>query len=154
MSKEFDTYIADDPEFNLIPKDKVSLIKIKLGKSHRKESDWTVIKDILSVHSLIVCEPKAPDRHLKAVEHILVEAGKLVAFTNLEDCMEHINKLNRRDGKLGRLFQIGAMPFEQAVTISDAYGMDLYIDLQEKINTMCMAYIHGEGKINAVMVSG
>ena len=36
MLKEFDTYIADNTEFDLIPKDKVSLIKIKLGKSHRK----------------------------------------------------------------------------------------------------------------------
>ena len=151
MSKEFDTYIADTPEFDLIPKDKVSLIKIKLGKSHRKESDWTVIKDILSAHNLIVCEPKAPDRHLKVVEHILVEDGNMVAFTNLEDCEEHIKNLNQRDGKPGRLFQIGVMPFDQAVAVSDAYGMDLYIDLQEKVNTMCMAYIHGEGKIKAVM---
>ena len=154
MSKEFDTYIADNPEFNLIPKDKVSLIKIKLGKGHRKESDWTVIKDILYEHNLIVCEPKARDRHLKAVEHILVEDGKLVAFTNLGDCEEHIKNLNQRDRKIGRLFQLGVMPFDQAVDVSDAYGMDLYIDLQEKINTMCMAYIHGEGKIKAVMMAG
>ena len=74
----------------MIPKDKVSLINIKLGKSHRKESDWTVIKDILSAHNLIVCEPGVPDRHLKVVEHILVEDRILVAFTNLEDCEEHI----------------------------------------------------------------
>ena len=153
MSKEFDIYIADNPEFDLIPKDKVSLIKIKLGKSHRKESDWTVIKDILSAHNLIVCEPKAPDRYLKAVEHILVEDGNLVVFTNLEDCEEHIKNLNQRDGKPGRLFQIGVMPFDQAVAVSDAYVMDLYIDLQEKVNTMCMAYIHGEGKIKAVMMA-
>lgn len=153
MSKEFDTYIADNPEFDLIPKDKVSLIKIKLGKSHRKESDWTVIKDILSAHNLIVCEPKVPDRHLKAIEHILVENGNLVAFTNLEDCEEHIQNLNQRDRKPGRLFQLGVMPFDQAVAVSDACGMDLYIDLQAKVNTMCMVYIHGEGKIKAVMMA-
>lgn len=153
MSKEFDTYIADNPEFDLIPEDKVSLIKIKLGKSHRKESDWAVIKDILSTHNLIVCEPKDPDRHLKTVEHILVEDGILVTFTNLEDCEEHIKNLNRRDRKSGRLFQLGVMPFDQAVAVSDAYGMDLYIDLQAKANTMCMAYIHGERKIKAVMMA-
>lgn len=153
MSKEFDTYIADNPEFDLIPEDKVSLIKIKLGKSHRKESDWTVIKDILSEHNLVVCEPKARDRHLRVVEHILVENGNLVAFTNLGDCEEHIRNLNRRDRKLGRMFQIGVMPFDQAVAVSDAYGMDLYIDFQEKVNTMCMVYVHGEGKIKAVMMA-
>lgn len=153
MLKEFDTYIADNTEFDLIPKDKVSLIKIKLGKSHRKESDWAVIKDILSAHNLIVCEPKDPDRYLKTVEHILVEDGMLMTFTNLEDCEEHIKNLNRRDGKSGRLFQLGVMPFDQAVAVSDAYGMDLYIDLQAKANTMCMVYTHVERKIKAVMIA-
>ena len=46
MSKEFDEYIADKPEAKLATKEEISLLKIKLGKSHRKESDWEVIKDI------------------------------------------------------------------------------------------------------------
>lgn len=153
MSKEINTYMANSLEFNLIPKDKVSLIKIKLGKSHRKESDWEVIKEILSGYNLIVCEPKSPDRHLKTVEHILVEDGILVIFTNVEDCETHIKNLNLKDGRPDRLFQLGVMPFDQAVAVSDTYGMDLYIDLQAKVNTMCMAYVHGEGKIKAVMMA-
>lgn len=151
MSKEFDAFIADNPGLDLIPKDKVSLIKIKLGKSHRKESDWVVIKEILSAHNLIVCEPTDPDRYLKTVEHILVEDGSLVLFTNFEDCEGHIKYLNRRDGKPGRLFQLGVMSFDQAVAVSDAYGMDLYIDLQAEVNTMCMVYIHEKSEIKAVM---
>lgn len=153
MSKEFDAYIADNAGLNLIPKDKVSLIKIKLGKSHRKESDWVVIKEILSAYNLIVCEPTDPDRHLKTVEHILVEDDILVIFTNFEDCEEHIKKLNRQDGKPGRLFQLGVMSFDQAVAVSDAYGMDLYIDLQAEVNAMCMVYIHGKSEIKAVMMA-
>ncbi len=153
MSKTIDAYIADYSELNLIPTEKVSLIKIKLGKKHRKESDWEVIKEILSKYNLIVCEPKDPDRHLKAVEHILVEDGLLVIFTNVKDCETHIKDLNLKDGRPDRLFQLGVMSFDQAVAVSDAYGMDLYIDLQAKINTICMAYVHGEGKIKAVMMT-
>lgn len=48
-----------------------------------------------------------------------------MAFTNLEDCEEHIKNLNRRDRKIGRLFQLGVMSFDQAMAVSDAYGMDL-----------------------------
>ncbi|MDE7476844.1 MAG: hypothetical protein K2M91_02670 [Lachnospiraceae bacterium] len=46
MSKDFDEYIANRPELNLVSKEEVSLLKIKLGKGHRKESDWEVIKEI------------------------------------------------------------------------------------------------------------
>ena len=46
MSKDFEEYIADKTRLNLASKEEVSLIKIKLGKSHRKESDWEVIKGI------------------------------------------------------------------------------------------------------------
>lgn len=46
MTKEFEEFIAEKPEFNIATKEEVSLIKIKLEKSHRKESDWEVIKDI------------------------------------------------------------------------------------------------------------
>ena len=48
MSKAFDEYISDKPEINIISKEDLSLLKIKLGKSHRKESDWAAIKDMLN----------------------------------------------------------------------------------------------------------
>ena len=58
MYQEFETFIAHNvEEHNLISKEDLDRIKIKLGKSHRKESDWAVIKDILSSHNVIVVEP-------------------------------------------------------------------------------------------------
>lgn len=154
MNQEFETFIAHDAEeHNLISKEEVALIKIKLGKSHRKESDWVVIKDILSSHNVIVAEPVKPDRRVPVKKHILCEDGVLIVFTNVEDCNEHIRHLNRQDGVPDRLFQLGSMPFEEAVVIAEEYGMDLYIDLQEKANTMCMCYVAGEEKIKAVMIA-
>ena len=44
MEQEF-----EEGKLKLISEKDVSLIKLKLGKSHRSEADWTVIKDILKV---------------------------------------------------------------------------------------------------------
>ena len=154
MQKAFEDFTARNAEgHNLISQKNVNLIKIKLGKSHRKESDWVVIKEILSSHNVIVAEPVKPDRLVPVKEHILCEDGSLVVFTNIDDCTEHIIHLNRQDGVPDRLFQLGSMPFIEAVDIAEEYGMDLYIDLQAKPNTRCMCYVAGEGKIKAVMMA-
>ncbi len=154
MHQEFETSIAYNAEkHNLISKEDVARIKIKLGKSHRKESDWEIIKDILSSHNVIVAEPAKPDRRVPVKEHILCEDVNLIVFTNIEDCNEYIINLNRRDGVPDRLFQLGSMPFEDAVNIAEEYGMNLYIDLQAKVNTVCMCYVAGEEKIKAVMMA-
>ena len=63
--------INEDPEFDLIPQKDVSLLKIKLGKGHRKESDWDVIKEILTSHELIVAEPNVSDDFVSAVNHVM-----------------------------------------------------------------------------------
>ena len=48
-----DIYGINAREHNLISPGELSIIKIKLGKSHRKESDWTVIKNILYARNVI-----------------------------------------------------------------------------------------------------
>ena len=57
MAKEFDEYIADKPELNLASKEEIALLKIKLGKSHRKESDWDVIKEIFWKRNMLTFTP-------------------------------------------------------------------------------------------------
>ena len=84
MHQEFGTFIVHNAEeHNLISKEDVALIKIKLGKSHRKESDWVVIKDILSSHNVIVAEPVKPDRRVSVKEHILCD---FKYFTSVKIC--------------------------------------------------------------------
>lgn len=69
---------------NLISAQNLSTIKIKLGKSRRKESDWQIIKDILRMHDVVVMEPRKKDRRLQVKDHILVENGALVVFTSID----------------------------------------------------------------------
>ena len=142
----------DHSEDNLISKEDIALIKIKLGKRHRKESDWTEIKAILSSHNVIVFEPTEPDPSIPVKDHITCIDGLLMVYTNIEDCQEYIRFLINQNGTPGRMFIIGSMPFDQAVGISQKYQMDLYIDLIPKPNNVCMAYIPESESIKAIIM--
>lgn len=76
-----------------------------------------------------------------------------MVFTNIEDCQEYIRNLNWQDGMPGRLFQLGSMPFDDAVDISEKHNMELFIDMKAQPNTMCMCYVPGEHRIKAVMLA-
>ena len=75
--------LENEEVHNLIPIKDVDLIKIKLGKSHRKESDWEIIKDILSSHNVIVAEPEEKDSRVKIVEHIICEEDRYLFFSRI-----------------------------------------------------------------------
>ncbi len=149
MEQEF-----EEGKLKLISEKDVSLIKLKLGKSHRSEADWTVIKDILLSHYVISAVPLKRDSRLKAVNGILCEKNYLFVFTNKEDCKKHLLMLNLRQGMKDRNFEMGAMPFEVAVDVAERHGMNLYIDMQAEVNAVCMYYIHGISQLKAVRLAG
>ena len=140
-----------DGDPNLIPKKDVSLIKIKLGKSHRKESDWAIIKEILTKHNVIVVEPKEPDPGIKVIKHVICRNRFLYIFTNVEDCMRFVYMINIEDNKVGREFFVGSMPFESCVDIAKSKGLPMYIDNTYGENDRCMLYMPEDGSIKAVV---
>ena len=147
-TNEIKTYFENHPEFNIIPEDKVSVIKIKLGKSHRTEADWTLIKGILNAYNLIICAPTEPDIRLETVENILAEENKLIAFTNIDFCQQYIQKLNESHNK-NRIFALGAAPFDDLVDLAEDHEMDIIIDPADN-QRLFMTYVHGEHRIMAV----
>ena len=96
-----------DQAQDLISKKDVSRIKIKLGKSHRKETDWEIIKEILSSSNVIVIEPRKPDLDIKVLDHIAYRKHYFYIFTNLQDAMQFVRKVNVEDNKIGRDFFFG-----------------------------------------------
>ena len=118
MKEEFEGH-------NLIPSNDVAQIKIKLGKSHRKESDWEYIKKLLSEHDVLLAAPKKDDYDIEEVEHMSLRGDSLFVFTNLDDCVRFISEVNFQDGKMDREFDLGTRPFEQCVDISNEteYGL-------------------------------
>ena len=153
MKEMFEHFTEENAEaYNLLSQKDINQIRIKLGKKHIKESDWVYIREILSAHNVIVLEPVVPDAKLIVKEHVLYDNGIMVAFTNIENCREYVNTVNRRDAAPNRLFQLGIMPFEAVTEIAGKYDTDLYIDLQIRENAAFMVYYQREDRMDIVTI--
>lgn len=152
MSKEFDEYIADKPGLNLISKEELSVLKIKLGKSHRKESDWDVIKKILTSHDVITINlPKIHNR-LRSVHGVLCEDNKLMVFTNIDDCESHIHFLHSK-WSLDRYVNIVSLPLADVIHLADDNGMPVCIDITDKPNERFIIYYPELKELKAVILA-
>ena len=151
MAKEFDEYIADKPELNLVSKEEVALLKIKLGKSHRKESDWDIIKEIFWKRNVLTFTPTKRARKVTNIEKILCEDGFLVVFSNIDDCTRHIREMQHR-GILERYVQIGTIPFVDVLEIADQHKKDVLIDVNEERSSKCFLYVHKSKELKAVIL--
>ena len=153
MTKEFEKFIADKPELNIATKEEVSLLKIKLGKSHRKESDWEVIKDIFYKRDLITFIPSKKMKGIKIVEELPCEWGYLIAFSNIDDCTQYIDEKRYRL-KSQSYVQIISVPFMDICEIADRNDVDVLIDVNGGINSKCFIYAHREERLKAVIKAG
>ncbi len=152
MTKEFEKFIADKPELNIATKEEVSLLKIKLGKSHRKESDWEVIKDIFQKRDLITFIPSKKMKGFKIVEELPCEWGYLIAFSNIDDCTQYIDEKQYRL-KSQSYVQIISVPFMDICEIADRNDVDVLIDVNGGINSRCFIYAHREERLKAVIMA-
>ena len=152
MTKEFEKFIADKPELNIATKEEVSLLKIKLGKSHRKESDWEVIKDIFYKRDLITFIPSKKMKGIKLVEELPCEWGYLIAFSNIDDCTQYIDEKQYRL-KSQSYVQIISVPFMDICEIADRNDVDVLIDVNGGINSKCFIYAHREERLKAVIMA-
>lgn len=153
MKEMFEHFTGENAEkYNLLSQKDINQIRIKLGKKHIKESDWDFIREILYSHNVIVLEPVVPDAKLFVKEHLLYDNGLMVAFTNIDNCREYVDTINRRDAAQNRLFQLGTMPFGKAAEISRKYGADLYIDMQIKENAVFIVYYQQEDRFDTITI--
>ena len=150
--KKFEKYVADKPEWNLISKEEASLLKMKLGKSHRKESDWGVIKEIFGRRNLLTFIPPKRAKGLTTIEKVLCENGNLMVFTNMDDCTRHIQVLQFK-GKFRGYVEIGYIPFDNVLDIADQHGMNVLIDMNDENNSRCLMYEPAEKRLKAVIVA-
>lgn len=152
MTKEFEKFIADKPELNIATKEEVSLLKIKLGKSHRKESDWEVIKDIFYKRDLITFIPSKKMKGIKLVEELPCECGYLIAFSNIDDCTQYIDE-KQYGLKNPDYVQIISVSFMDICDIADRNDVDVLIDANGGINSKCFIYNHREERLKAVIMA-
>ena len=149
MQESFSKYLTDHPGIQLIPKEDVAKIKIKLGKSHRKESDWQEIKNILCSYDLITATPLNSTDSVRDVSDVLFEDNKLIAFTNFDDCEKHLRRLYEVDKRIGEVFKIRSLAFADLIEIAESQGVNIFIDVQDEKECMCIVYIQENRQIIA-----
>ena len=150
MAKEFDEYFADKPELNLVSQEEVALLKIKLGKSHRKEADWDVIKEIFWKRNVLTYTPTKRTRKVTNIEKYFVRMVSLF-FSNIDDCTRHIREMQHR-GILDRYVQIGTISFVDVLEIADQHKRVVLIDVNEERNSKCFMYTHKGKELKAVIL--
>ena len=133
-------------ERNLIPESDVKTIKNLLKKLRRTEDEWDVIRDILGSHSIIYITPIHPK--VKTCNRMLVDDGRLMAFTNFNDATAYCKDFVRREIQEGLQVQMGSMPFDDATEIADKEGMELFIDHPVDEG---MFLLYSNGRIRATM---
>ena len=138
-------------DHNLIPQRDVAKIKELLSKETRTEDEWTMIKDILASHRLIVISFVGNDPQIKECNHMLVDENRLIAFTNMNDTEVYVKEFLKRNCPEGRYFQLGSLPFEEAVETADREKLDLYIDHPFDDNIRFMYYSQGRIKAAVLM---
>ena len=150
--KKVEKFDAAKLEWNLISEEELSLLKMKLGKGHRKESDWEVIKDILGRRNVITFIPPKRAKGITTIEKVLCENGNLIVFTNMEDCTRHIQVVQFK-GKFRRYVEIGSIPFGNVLDIADQHGMNVLIDMNDENNSRCLMYEPAEKRLKAVIMT-
>ena len=150
--KEFERYVADKPEWNLVSKEEASFLKMKLGRSHRKEADWEVIKEILGRRNVLTFIPPKKAKGLTIIEKVRCENESLIVFTNMDDCTQHIQVLQLK-GKFRGYVEIGYILFEDVLDIVDQHGMNVFIDVSDIINSKCLMYESEEQRLKAVIMA-
>jgi hypothetical protein len=149
---QFKEYLNQNPQINLIDDKGLAALRIKLGKNHRKESDWDIIKGILDAHNLIVMEPECDIQNINVIEHILCDDGYLMVFTNMSDAKKYIEELNERHCASGRIFQIGVMPFEEIIKTADYYRKNIMIDYRMEKNRKLLIYYWRDHSLKASII--
>ena len=150
--KKVEKFDAAKLEWNLISEEELSLLKMKLGKGHRKESDWEVIKDILGRRNVITFIPPKRAKGITTIEKVLCENGNLIVFTNMEDCTRHIQVVQFK-GKFWKYVEIGSIPFVNVLDIADQHGMNVLIDVNYEVNCKCLMYESEEQRLKAVIMT-
>ena len=134
---------------NLISDKDLSIIKIKLGKSKRNEKDWSVIKEILLAHDLIV--PVSLDENVAIgnVGGVMRIDQMLIAFTNPDDCSRQMKAFSE-DLEMTLRWQMKFMPFTDLGNIADDAGLILCIDMITDGRNRFITY--SNGRVEASLV--
>ncbi|MBQ3702036.1 MAG: hypothetical protein II885_04690 [Oscillospiraceae bacterium] len=151
--------MPDIPEYTMpegmsaLTKSEISQLRIKIGKSHRTEKDWTFIKNILREKAVFTAEPiDEKYRAAYSVEGILKDSGYLLIFTTMEGCKDFLDK--HGTARFGYQLTLGTIPFTTVVMIAYDYKEKVLLDLDIPENGNILGIDGRDRSLHTVRVMG
>lgn len=116
-----------------LSKDEISKLRIKIGKSHRTEKDWTAIKALMEDRVVFTANPVDEKMSKEyCVEGVLKDDGALIVFTSVEACTDYLNRIGTH--RFGRYMTIGNIPFSSVIEIAIDYKELVYVDPTDPVD--------------------
>ena len=116
-----------------LSKEEISNLRIKIGKSHRTEKDWAVIKELFEDRVVFTANPADVKMAKKCcVEGVLKDEGALVVFTSVAACTDYLDRFGTH--RFGRQMTIGNIPFSSVIEIAIDYKEMVYIDPTDPVD--------------------
>lgn len=116
-----------------LSKEEISKLRIKIGKSHRTEKDWAVIKELFEdrvVFTVIPADVKMAEEC--CIEGVLKDEGALVVFTSVAACTDYLDRIGVH--RFGRYMTIGNIPFSSVIEIAIDYKELVYVDPTDPVD--------------------
>ena len=115
-----------------LSKEEIYKLRIKIGKNHRTEKDWAIIKELFEDRVVFTANPLDEKKAKQCcVEGILKDEGALFVFTSMEACKNYLNQIGV--DRFGRYMTIGNIPFSFVMKIAVDYKEQVYIDPMEPV---------------------
>ena len=99
-----------------LSEEEISKLRIKIGKSHRTEKDWTVIKELFEDRVVFTANPSDIKMAKECcVDGVLKDEGALVVFTSVAACTDYLDRIGvHRFGRYGApVIEIGHQRMEK-----------------------------------------
>lgn len=133
------------PEFNMpenfmpLTEREISLLRIKIGKSHRTEKDWAYIRELLRDKVVFTAEPMHENfKKMCSVEGILKDNRNLLIFSTMELCGDYLEKYG--SARFGYQLTMGAIPFNTVVMIASEREERVLLDLNCPQNSNILGF--------------
>ena len=139
VEQDFNQTTANMDEINLLSKEELSMLRIKLEKSKRNEKDWALIKAAFIGKEMLTYRPDPVNTLIKCVNGIAVENNYLTVFTSKEAIERHLDELYA-EGVMEGTVPIVSYQFEDIIRTADEKQLSVLFDIADEPNRGYYSY--------------
>ena len=111
-----------------LTKQELSLLRIKIAKSHRTQKDWAFIRKLMQDKIVFTSEPINEEyRKRYSLEGMLYDGDQLLLFSSIDACREYLEQYG--SARFGYQLTIGSIPFATAIMIATDHKRKILFDM-------------------------